>query len=283
VGNVVSAGLTMLRRPVAAALVVLGAVLTPVTLPAVTGAAAACAAATGPHAALVIETGTRDLRLCVALDAPDVTGIHLIELAGAQHNLSYGFGSGGQAVCRLAGVGPQGDDCFADYPDFWGYWRGDGLGGWTWSSTGAASTTVRDGDLNGWVWGTGDTGTTHRRPPSLTVGDVCVVSSPSAAPAAPTSARPKPSGTASASTTSTPSAVPRTTQRSPKPRERTHTTGAPTSSDASVVAAAAAQGPPPASGGPGPGLLLALVFGAALAGGGWLRLRSGQRRDEASP
>jgi hypothetical protein len=272
----------MLRRPVAAALVVLGAALTPVTLPAVTGAASACAAATGPHAALVIETGTRDLRLCVALDAPDVTGIHLIELAGAQQNLSYGFGSGGQAVCRLAGVGPQGDDCFADYPDFWGYWRGDGHGGWTWSSTGAASTAVRDGDLNGWVWGRGDTGTTHPRPPSLTVENVCVVSSPSSAPAAVPSARPNPSATGSGSRTSAPSSAPGSTERSPKPREHTHTTRAPTSDEASTVVAAAAQGPPPASGGPGPGLLLALVFGAALAGGGWLRLRSG-RRDEGSP
>jgi hypothetical protein len=231
----------------------------------------------------VIETGTRDLRLCVALDAPSVSGTHLIELAGSQQQLSYGFGSGGQAVCRLAGVGPQGDDCFADYPDFWGYWRGDGHGGWTWSSTGAASTAVGDGDLNGWVWGRGDTGTTHAPPPSLTVENVCIVSSPSAAPAASPSARPKPSATGSTSRTSTPSTAPRTTERSPKPRGRTHAPTAPTSSDASVVVAAAAQGSPPARGGPGPGLLLALVFGAALAGGGWLRLRSRRRRDEASP
>jgi hypothetical protein len=273
----------MLRRPVAAALVVLVAALTPVAIAAVTGAAAACAAATGPHAGLVIETGARDLRLCVALDSPSVSGTHLIELAGAQHRLSYGFGSGGQAVCRLAGVGPQGDDCFADYPDFWGYWRGDGHGGWTWSSAGAASTTVADGELDGWVWGSGDTGTTHARPPSLTVADVCVVSSPSAAPAASPSARPKPSATPSSSRTSTPSTAPRTTERSPKPQGRTHTPTAPTSSEASVAVAAAAQGSPPARGGPRPRRRLAPGFGAALAGGGWLRLRGGRRRDEASP
>jgi hypothetical protein len=273
----------MLRRPVAAALLVLSAALTPVTLPAVTGAAPACAAATGPHAALVILTGSHELRICVALDAPSVSGTHLIELAGAQQQLSYGFGSGGQAVCRLAGVGPQGDDCFADYPDFWGYWRGDGHGGWTWSSTGAATTTVADGDLDGWVWGSGDTGSTHARPPSLTVTDVCVVASPSAAPAAAPSRQPKPSGISSASGPSAPSTASRTAEPSRKPRERTDTTKAPTSSDASVAVAAAAQGPPAASGGPGPGLLLALVIGAALAGGGWLRVRSARPRDEASP
>ncbi|HEY8438541.1 MAG TPA: hypothetical protein VIK65_08010, partial [Candidatus Limnocylindrales bacterium] len=42
-----------------------------------------------------------------------------------------------------------------------------------------------------------------------------------------------------------------------------------------VAAFAAAQGPP--GGGPGPGLLVALALGTALAGGGWLRLRSARR------
>ena len=39
---------------------------------------------------------------------------------------TYGFGLGGAAVCQLAGVGPAGSDCFAQYPDFWGYWHGTG-------------------------------------------------------------------------------------------------------------------------------------------------------------
>lgn len=271
----------MLRRPVAAALLV-GAALTPVTLPAVTGAAPACAAATGPHAALVIETGARDLRLCVALDAPTVSGTHLIELAGEQQHLSYGFGSGGQAVCRLAGVGPDGDDCFADYPDFWGYWRGDGHGGWTWSSTGAASTTVDDGDLDGWVWGSGDAGSTHPKPPSLTVADVCAAPSPSPAPTMPASTHAAPASTPPSTAASVEASAAASHRRSsPAPSPRTHT--ASSSAPPSVVAVAAAdQGPPPTSGGPGPGLLLALAIGAALAGGGWLRMRSGRHRDEAA-
>jgi hypothetical protein len=272
----------MLRRPVAAALLV-GAALTPVTLPAVTGAAPACAAATGPHAALVIETGTHDLRLCVALDAPTVSGTHLIELAGAQQHLSYGFGSGGQAVCRLAGVGPQGDDCFADYPDFWGYWRGDGHGGWTWSSTGAASTTVADGDLDGWVWGSGDAGTTHARPPSLSLTDVCVPPAPSPTPAASPQAR----SSSPAAPRSAAAVAGASTRPSRAARSATTSPSAATSSSAgapsSIFVAAADQGPPPASGGPGPGLLLALAIGAALAGGGWLRMRSRRGRGEVAP
>jgi hypothetical protein len=269
------------RRPVAAALLV-GAALAPVTLPAVTGAAPACAATTGPHAALVIETGARDLRLCVALDAPTVSGVHLIELAGAQQHLSYGFGSGGQAVCRLAGVGPQGDDCFADYPDFWGYWRGDGHGGWTWSSLGAASTTVADGDLDGWVWGSGDAGSTHPKPPTLAVGDVCPAPSPSPTPAVLPASHAAPATTprttaASVDASPTPSHARRSPEASPHARP-----ASPSAPPSAIAVAADAQGPPAASGGPGPGLLLALAIGAALAGGGWLRVRSGRRRDEAA-
>jgi cell division septation protein DedD len=269
----------MLRRPVAAALLI-GAILMPVTLPAVTGAAPACAAATGPHAALLIETGSRDLRLCVALDAPSVSGTHLIELAGEQQHLVYAFGSGGDAVCRLAGVGPQGDDCFADYPDFWGYWRDDGRGGWTWSSTGAASTTVGDGDLEGWVWGSGDTGSTHARPPALTIADVCTPPAPTPAPATTSSHAASPSTATSAPSTSTGSPPP---NRSPAASRsaRPDPTATPTPSP-SVLIAAADQGSAAAGGGPGPGLALALVIGAALAAGGWLRIRGARRRRETT-
>jgi hypothetical protein len=269
----------MFRRSLAAALLV-GAALTPVTLPAVTGAAPACAAATGPHAALVIDTGDRDLRLCVALDAPSVSGTHLIELAGAQQRLAYGFGSGGQAVCRLAGTGPQGDDCFADYPDFWGYWRNDGGAGWTWSSTGAASTSVGDGDLEGWVWGSGDTGSTHARPPQLAIDDVCTTPSPSPVPQASTSP-----GPTSASHTSGPRTTPSATAShagpSPAPSDPAGRTPSGSGADPTVLAAAQ-QGSPPASGGPGAGLFLAIAFGALLGAGGWLRWRATRRRPEAS-
>jgi len=282
VGHHLPAGLTVLRRPVAAALLVGAAALMPVTLPAVTGAAPACAAATGPHAALVIETGARDLRLCVALDAPTVTGVHLIELAGDQQHLSYGFGSGGQAVCRLAGVGPQGDDCFADYPDFWGYWRGDGGGGWMWSSLGAASTTVADGDVDGWVWGSGDAGSTHAHPPSVTETAVCIPPSPSPSPKPAASPRTHPaSATISVTAAASVSARPSHPRRSPEPSPREHP-ASPSAPPSAIGVAAADQGPPPASRGPRGGLILALAIGAALAGGGWLRTRSDRRRDEVS-
>lgn len=140
--------------------------------PLVGGAAPACAAET-PRAVLVVDTGESEHRFCVSLPAEEVSGIQLIELAADQHGLSYKLGYGGGAVCMLAGVGPTGDDCFEDHPNFWGYWRGDGSGGWVWSSSGAGSTRVGDGDVEGWSWGSGSNGDTHQRPPATTFGDVC--------------------------------------------------------------------------------------------------------------
>lgn len=273
---------TALPRPVAAALVLVAALI-PVTMPAVTGTAPACAAATGPHAALVIDTGTGAHSFCIALDAASVSGIHLIELAGAQDHLAYGFGSGGQAVCRLAGVGPQGDDCFADYPDYWGYWHGDGQGGWTWSSSGAASTRVGDGALDAWVWGSGDSGATHPKPPALGMDDVCVPGTvtPAASPPGSRSTSPPPAPSSGVRSSASPSSA--GTSRPSSARSATRSSTAPVSvapperGSPTVAAFAATQGPP-GGGGPGPGLLVALVLGTALAGGGWLRLRSARRR-----
>jgi hypothetical protein len=149
--------------------------LLPTFAPAATGSVIACAAeaADAPHAALVVGTGGQTLTYCVTLDAPTVTGLRLIQLASAQHGLQYRLGFGGQAVCQLAGVGPTGSDCFADYPDFWGYWHGNGGGGWTWAGSGAASASIGDGDVEGWTWGSGDSGATHPAPPALSIDDVC--------------------------------------------------------------------------------------------------------------
>ncbi|HEY6566141.1 MAG TPA: hypothetical protein VI341_01370 [Actinomycetota bacterium] len=152
--------------------------------PAAAGSAPACAAeASGaPHAALVVGTGGSTTTYCVALDASSVSGIHLIQLARTQFGLQYRLGFGGQAVCQLAGVGPTGGDCFGDYPDFWGYWHGDGHGAWSWAGSGAASASISDGDMEGWTWGSGDSATTHAHPPALAFEDVCEDIAPSPTP-----------------------------------------------------------------------------------------------------
>ncbi|MGZ8630419.1 MAG: hypothetical protein ACXWZF_05565 [Actinomycetota bacterium] len=158
--------------------------LLPALAPAAAGSSVACAAeaAGAPHAALVVGTGSQTLTYCVALDAPTVNGLRLIQLASAQHGLQYRLGFGGQAVCQLAGTGPTGSDCFGDYPDFWGYWHGDSSGSWAWAGSGAASASITDGDVEGWTWGAGDSGTTHPAPPTTAVDDVCDPAEPTPPP-----------------------------------------------------------------------------------------------------
>lgn len=165
-----------IRRSATAALVC-AAVLVPVGL----GAPSACAGEDA-RAALVVDSGQRVRSLCVELLDGSVSGIELIELAAEQHGLDYALGFGGAAVCRLDGVGVDGGDCFAEFPLFWGYWRGDGSGGWEWSSVGAGSTTVEPGDVEGWSWGEGADGQTHPAPPETAFEDACPEQGPSPEP-----------------------------------------------------------------------------------------------------
>lgn len=130
-------------------------------------AAPSACASEGDHAVLVIDDGSSDFALCVQLNAPVVSGLELIELAGDQYDLQYRFGYGGRAVCQLANVPttPPPDECFEQGKPFWGYWRDGDSGDWTWSGTGAATTEVRDGDVEGWSFGEGNSGETHPPPP----------------------------------------------------------------------------------------------------------------------
>jgi hypothetical protein len=272
--------------------------LASVGAPAATGGAVACADER-PHAGLVVDTGARVIALCVTLDAPEVSGLRLIELAGAQHGLSYGFGLGGAAVCRLDGVGPTGDDCFDAYPEYWGYWHGDGRGGWTWASSGAGSFRVVDGDVEGWAWGPGDTGTSHREPPAATIHGLCEgvgpAPEPSGSPAGspPPTAEPIPTepldadgssrstSPTGASTTSRPDddGHPEADRaREPSPVGSPSTSaGAPpsvTSALPSPEEVLAVGLPPSDGGGPTAGVLVAGALAALLTVGGWLRLRT---------
>lgn len=265
----------------------------------------ACAADIAPRAVLVVDDGARVLRLCVALDATTVSGIRLVELAASQHGLSYSLGFGKQAVCQLEGVGPTGGDCFASYPDFWGYWHGNGSGGWTWASGGAATFRVGNGDVEGWVWGAGDSGSTHRAPPPTRADDVC----PPAPPPEPSPSRdPEPrddapaGGTADddggdggdgSATSTQPSASsspategePKRDREDDRARDRATASVSPRptalpTDDAGDLRATGASVPRD-GGGPAPGLLAAAALGLALGGAAWWRTR--QRRAGSAP
>jgi hypothetical protein len=293
----------------------LGALLlAPATLPALAGGGAGgpCAAAAGrPHAALVVDTGSDATTYCVALDAATVNGLHLIQLAGSQFGLHYRLGFGGQAVCMLADVGATGNDCFGAYPDYWGYWHGDGAGSWAWAGSGAGSARIGDGDMDGWVWGPGDSGTSHAAPPALALADVCV---PSPSPSPSPSPKPSPggggsggsgggsgdggggsgsdggagsgggSGNALAPSVAAPAGSP-----TPRPSTRSSRTPGPdvaaspssTVVDGETVHAAAPIAPGSGgSGGPPTAGLVAVGAAALLGLGGWMRVR---RRPKATP
>ena len=269
--------------------------------PALAGSRSACAAASSgaPHAALVVDTGSSVATYCVALGTSSISGIQLIQKAGQQFGMTYRLGFGGQAVCMLNGVGgPSGDDCLTGQSSYWGYWVGNGSGGWTWSSTGAASATVHDGEVQGWAWGVGIDGTTHPQPPVTSIGDVCTVPpSPSPKPSpgggghegngngngngpgsgGPTSSA-SPHPVLTPSSTASPSSRPASHHRSPSPR--LHVGASRTASPMGNPTQVAASGPfTSASSGSSPvGVLLALGLTAALAIGGWLRVRSGRSK-----
>ena len=263
------------------------------------GPTIACAADTGPRAVLVVDNGARVHRLCVALDGATVSGIHLVELASAQHGLQYALGFGKQAICQLDGVGVSGGDCFAEYPDFWGYWHGNGSGGWTWANGGAATYRVGDGDVEGWVWGSGDSGSTHRAPPTTRADDACPpVPSPEPPPSPNPAADPDPgppagqdgggsgSGAADPSTPGTSaSPTPHDRREAQKERQRdrerqrerereatpTPVTSATPADDAELRATGARL--PDDADGPATGLLAALALGLGVGAAGWWRIR----------
>jgi hypothetical protein len=268
-----------------------------VAVPAlVAPAPAACAttASEGLHAGLVVDTGGGATTYCVALDGDSVTGLHLIALASAQYGLSYRLGFGGLAVCQLEGVGPDGDDCFADYPDFWGYWHHAGGTSWSWASTGAGSAQVEDGDMDAWTWGSGDTGDSHPSPPALAFDDVCVPAS-QPPPTTPPPPKPKPThpptqqppgggssaGAQGSATRPRTTAPPTTTSKAPSEEPSSDSPTSPdaaTSSGPSPAVAVAADPAAGSGGGGGPsfGALLALAAVAVFAAGGVIRLRAGR-------
>ena len=172
----------MIRRRLATFALTLGLALGAPALGVVAGTAPLACAATDQRAALVVDTGSQARSYCVALGADAVSGTDLIRLAHEQYGLDYRLGYGGRAICRLAGVGVDGADCFGAFPDFWGYWHGDAGGGWTWAGGSAADWTVEAGDVEGWQWGPGQDGDTHAAPPATRLEDVCEPAPPSPPP-----------------------------------------------------------------------------------------------------
>jgi hypothetical protein len=103
-------------------------------------------------AVVIVDTGSGTRQSVIHFDGA-VSGLGALQLAGADP-VTIAFGTLGQAVCQLYGVGdaPVPSQC----PGGWTYFRAvGGAGGWTQSGAGASNTLVHDGDVEGWKYGGG--------------------------------------------------------------------------------------------------------------------------------
>lgn len=114
-------------------------------------------AQTAHRAAVVVDTGSGVVTRCVTFAEDAITGLAALERAGLDPVVRAFSGQGG-GVCGLNGVGcPADSSCLTcQAPNYWAYYRADGgAGGFTYSSAGAGSTSVTDGDVEAWRWGSG--------------------------------------------------------------------------------------------------------------------------------
>lgn len=135
------------------------------------------------HAGLVIvHAEGRVITQCVAFDTPTLSGLELLQRAGVA--LTLDAGGLGAAVCALEGAGCPSSDCFCACKGapcaYWTYHRRAGDVAWGYSNLGAATTTVRNGDVDAWVWGSGAS------PPDVDFSTICAEAPP------PLSATPSP-------------------------------------------------------------------------------------------
>jgi hypothetical protein len=127
--------------------------------------------------------GTVD-KMCVFFDEPTISGLDLLDRSGASYVEEKS--ALGSAICKLdgEGCGYPSEDCFCEYPNFWGYWvRDPDVSKWEFASTGAADHDVRDGSVDGWSWGKDG----KPAPPKVAFDEVCPASAnvESASPALP--------------------------------------------------------------------------------------------------
>lgn len=207
---------------------VVAAVAASLALVGAGGRAAPVASAELNHAAVVIDTADGKVRkFCLAFPEESITGAEALRRIESDVVFAS-YGSKGQAVCALCGVGCPAGDCFCDSSRYWAYHRaGPGGEPYQFSRSGVSTTSVRDGDVEGWRWGSG------APPPPATVGEVCDVPEPPARTA---------SGGASTTTTAAPPA-----ENQQGTTTTSSTAAAPTPAEAGA-AEAPAPGPSPAPG-----------------------------------
>jgi hypothetical protein len=188
------------------------------------------------------------LSRCVAFAEDQITGLQLIQRAGVEYQ-AQNFGSMGSAMCELdREPSPVPEGCFGS-SRYWQYSHRVG-GGWQAASTGASTSMLHDGDMDGWRYAAG----TGQTPGNLTIGSVChpLAASVAATPSATTPAVSRPAPAQASAPPQPAGAV------SPRPQAVTPT-GSPTPGSA-----LASTGPPVA---PSNGTVIGawLLFAGAAA------------------
>jgi hypothetical protein len=121
---------------------------------------AGTAGAATPHrAAVIVDTGTAVHQVVITFTEDSITGIEALVRAKADP-VVYSFNGQGGAVCRVFGTGRDaGPDCLGGQDGdarYWAYFRAPaGTDKFTYSSVGAGTAKVHDGDVEGWKFGTG--------------------------------------------------------------------------------------------------------------------------------
>jgi len=133
-------------------------------------ATTACAAG-AHHAALIIDTGDRVVRRCVAFDEESISGQQMLDRADVDVVYSNKYSEA--FICSILGVGNDQAHCpNSDANSNWVYWQAAaGSNVYLRPNQGASRTKVHDGDVEGWHWQTG-------LPPYTPASEIC--------PAAPT-------------------------------------------------------------------------------------------------
>jgi hypothetical protein len=235
------------------------------------------AAAAQHHAVVVIEANGNAVTRVITFSGDSISGLDALRDTGAAPAI-LGFSGIGGAVCAMhvppggPVVGcPADNSCLTCSPsNYWAYFRAPtGTTSFVWSRAGAASTRVRDGDVEGWRWGSGDP---PPYPHAVAVGPP--QTTPPPPPTAAAHAGTTAPTTAGASGSSTSSAPPQATTTAPPgpdaaagadgPRSTT-TTRAGAKADGSQAASRRADPSHDSGGGSAIGFAVFGVLAAALA------------------
>ncbi len=129
------------------------------------------------HAGLVVVHEDGVIQKCVAFSEEYISGYDVLERSGLAL-IPMAGGALGISICSIDhhGCNYPAEDCFCRCQGtpcvYWSYWHLVN-GEWQYSSLGAASYRVRNGDVEGWVWGKGEYARPGQQPPVVRFEDIC--------------------------------------------------------------------------------------------------------------